>query len=74
MVVKWGCVNGTQQLYNALIISKVIKSLLMIWKINIVTLTGYYAGSVRQRASLMSVLGVIAAWEVRGVLINVGVR
>lgn len=72
MVVQWGGVNGTQQLRNTLIISKVIKSLLMIRKIKILPLTGYY--SVSQSASLSAVFGVIAVWEGRDVLNNVGVR
>ena len=67
MLVQWGGVNGTQQLCNSLIISKVIKSLLMIGKINILPLTGYYKGRVRQMACLPAVLGVIAAWDFRDV-------
>jgi hypothetical protein len=74
MVVQWGGVNETQQLRNTLIISKVIKSLLMIGKINILPLTGYYRGSVSQRASLPAFLGTIAAWEGRELLKDVGVR
>jgi hypothetical protein len=74
MIVQWGVVNGAQQLCNILIISKVIKSLLMIGKINILPLKGYYRDSVSQNASLPVVVGVIAAWEGRDVLKNVGVR
>jgi len=68
MVVEWGGVNGTKQLRNTFIISKVIKSLLMIEKINILPLTGYYKGRVSQMASLPAVLVVPTAWEGRDVL------
>jgi len=46
----------------------------MIEKINVLPLIGYYKGRVSQKASLPAVLGVLAAWEGRDVLKNVGVR
>jgi hypothetical protein len=74
MVLKWGGVNGTQQLRNTLIISQVINSLSIIGKINTPPVTGYYKGSESQRATLLAVLSVNAAWEGRDVLKNAGVR
>ena len=70
MVVQWGGVNGTKQLRNTLIISKIVKSLLMIRKINILPLTSYYKGRLCQMTSLPAVLGFLAAWDGRDILKN----